>query len=106
MSFFKKTAIILLVSFLFVQCAKENQFLVEKGKVGYLNKETVIRDLNSIFEKDSIVANLTNSTENEYQLFSVANDEYVVYSKKGKKLLEIIPTKLNDSLSKASSALC
>lgn len=103
MSFFKKTTIILLVSFLFVQCAKENQFLVEKGKVGYLNKETVIRDLNSIFVNDSVVSNLANSTEIEYPLFSVANDEYVVYSKKGKKLLEIIPTKQNDSLSKIKS---
>ncbi len=104
MSIFKKITIIFLVSFLYVQCAKENQFLIEKGKVGYLNKETVIQDLNSIFKNDSIVANLTSdSTENEYQLFSVANDEYVVYSKKGKKLLEIVPTKLNDSLSKIKS---
>ncbi len=104
MSILKKITIILLISILSVQCEKENQFLVEKGKVGYLNKETVIQDLNSIFEKDSVVSKLaSNKTKNEINLFSIDNDEYVVYSKNGKKLLEIIPAKLNDSLSKIKS---
>ena len=101
MSILKKITIIFFVSFLFIQCAKENQYLIEKGKVGLLNKETVIQDLKSIFVKDSIVSNLSvNSTENQRKLFSVVGDEYVIYSIKGKKLLEIVPAEINDSLSK------
>ncbi|MFA5298438.1 MAG: hypothetical protein WC389_09580 [Lutibacter sp.] len=94
---FKKTIYIFLVSFLLIQCAeKNNQFLIEKGKVGALNEGTAILDLNSIFAKDSIVAILYANKEINKKLFSVENDEYLIYSKKGKKLLEIVPTKLND----------
>ena len=104
MPFLKKIITIIFVSLFFIQCARENQYLVEKGKVGYLDKETSIQDLASIFVKDSIVSSLsTNSDEHENNLFSVDNDEYTVYSKKGKKLLEIVPAELNDSLSKIKS---
>ncbi len=104
MSLLKKITIVLLVLFLFIACAKENQYLVEKGKVGYLNTETVMQDLTSIFANDSIVSNLSkDSAENENLLFYTAKDEYIIYSKKGKKLLEIIPNMLNDSMSKIKS---
>ena len=104
MPFLKKVTIIFFVSLFFIQCSRENKFLVEKGKVGYLNKETSVQDLASIFVKDSIVSSLaTNSDERENNLFSVNNDEFTVYSKKGKKLLEIVPAELNDSLSKIKS---
>jgi hypothetical protein len=104
MSIFKKGTIILLVLLFFIQCAKENQYLVQKGKVGYLDRETSIQDLSSIFAKDSLVSSLSSEdNENENMLFSVNNDEYIVYSKEGKKLLEIVPAKLNDSLSKIKS---
>lgn len=94
---FKKITYLVLVSFLLIQCAKKNnQFLIEKGKVGALTEETTIRDLISIFEKDSVVANLFADKEINKKLFSVENDEYLIYSKKGEKLLEIVPTNLND----------
>lgn len=100
----KKIIFIVLVSFLFVQCAKENQYLIEKGKVGYLTKETTILELNSIFKKDSIVSNLTiNNLNNEDKLFSLDDDEYEVFSFMGDKLLEIAPANQNDSLSKIKS---
>ncbi len=104
MPIFKKITIIFFVSLFFIQCAKENQYLVEKGKVGLLDKETSIQELTSIFVKDSIVSSLSvNSNEQGNKLFSVDNDEYIVYSKKGKKLLEIVPAEINDSLSKIKS---
>jgi hypothetical protein len=104
MSIVKKVTLVFIVSLFFIQCTKENQYLIEKGKVGHLDKETSIQDLASIFEKDSIVSHLSSAiNENEQNLFSVANDEYIVYSKRGKKLLEIAPAELNDSLSKIKS---
>ncbi len=104
MPILKKIIIIFFVSLIFIQCAKENQYLIEKGKVGYLDRETSIQDLTSIFIKDSIVSNLSSdNSESEKQLFTVANNEYIVYSKKGKKLLEIVPAEINDSLSKIKS---
>ncbi|PKP11193.1 MAG: hypothetical protein CVU08_12730 [Bacteroidetes bacterium HGW-Bacteroidetes-3] len=96
MPFFKKIIYLILVSFLLIQCAKNDQFLIEKGKVGLLTKKTRIKDLNSIFAKDSIVAVLYADKEIDKKLFSVENDDYIIYSKKGKKLLEIEPTNLND----------
>ncbi len=104
MPILKRIIFIVLVSFLFVQCAKENQFLIEKGKVGYITKETTVLELSSIFKKDSIVSKLTlNSLDNKDKLFSLDDDEYLIFSVSGKKLLEISPTKQNDSLSKIKS---
>ncbi len=104
MSILKRIIFIVLVSFLFVQCAKENQYLIEKGKVGYLTKKTTILELNVIFKQDSIVSKLTlNDINNEAKLFSLDDDEYDIYSLKGDKLLEISPTNQNDSLSKIKS---
>ncbi len=100
----KKIIYIVLVSFLFVQCAKENQYLIEKGKVGYLTNETTVIELSSIFRKDSIVSKLSiDNPDNDNKLFSVDDDEYEIFSVTGKKLLEIAPTKQSDSLSKIKS---
>jgi len=97
----KKITFIVLVSMLFIQCAKENQYLIEKGKVGSLTKETTVLELGAIFKRDSIVSNLTkNDPESGQKLFSLSYDEYEIYSKKGQKLLVISPSKQNDSLSK------
>jgi len=104
MSILKKIIYLLLVSFLFIQCAKENKFLIEKGKVGYLTKETTVLELNKIFKQDSIVSNLlVDKLENEDKLFSLGDDDYKIFSSEGEKLLEISPTKQNDSLSKIKS---
>jgi len=101
---FIKNAFIVFISLLFLQCAKENQYLIKKGKVGYLTSETKIIELTSIFENDSVVGILSsNKDDKKEKLFSVADDEYLVFSKKGEKLLEISPNKPNDSLSKIRS---
>jgi hypothetical protein len=99
MPFFKKIIYVFIASFFFIQCAKKNNFLIEKGKVGPLTEKTTVNDLSSIFAKDSIVAILYVDKEIDKRLFSVENDEYLIYSKKGKLLLEIVPTNLNDKLS-------
>lgn len=103
MFFFKKITYLLLVSFLFIQCAKNDQFLIGKDKVGPLTKETEIKDLSAIFSQDSIVSNLYADQEIDKRLFSVENDVYLIYAKKGKLLLEIVPTNLNDKSSRIKS---
>lgn len=101
---FVKKVFIGFIALLFIQCAKENQYLIEKGKVGYLNSETKIMELNSIFENDSIVTSLSSFRTNKNEkLFTLDDDEYMVYSKNGDKLLEIAPNNSNDSLSKIKS---
>jgi len=96
MSFLKKTTYLFLVSSLLIQCVNNNQFLIEKEKVGELTKKTSIEDLSTIFTKDSIVALLYADKQIDKKLFSVENDEYLIYSKTGNKLLEIVPANLND----------
>ena len=104
MTIIKRIICIMFVAFLFTQCSKENKYLIEKGKVGYLTKEATVLELNTIFKNDSIVSNLKRENEVDGDiLFSPKGDEYLVYSVLGKKLLEIAPMKQSDSLSKIKS---
>ncbi|MEX1382588.1 hypothetical protein [Lutibacter sp.] len=97
-----KRCLIVLISLVFIQCGKENKFLIEKGSVGSLNKQTSILELNTIFKMDSIVSIYPDKAEKD-KIFSLDKEEYVIFSKDGKKLLEIVPTDQNDSLSKIRS---
>ncbi|TEW77160.1 hypothetical protein E2488_00025 [Gramella jeungdoensis] len=97
-----KRCFIVLISLVFIQCGKENQFLIEKGNVGLLNKQTSILELKTIFKMDSIASNFPNEDEKD-KIFSLDKKEYVIFSKNGKKLLEIVPTDQKDSLSKIRS---
>lgn len=99
----KKILVLCFVLFLFVQCANENEFLIEKGVVGVLNKQTQINELEALFVQDSIVSNLSAENENADQMFNAKNDEYIVYAKGGKKMLEIVPENANDSTSSIKS---
>lgn len=103
MSFVKNFLSLCFIILFLIQCGKENKFLVEKGKVGSINNETIVDDLKELFAQDSLVTNLSSDTEASNQLFSVRNDEYIVYTKDGKKLLEIVPMAESDSLSKIKS---
>jgi hypothetical protein len=102
MSVIKKLFIILIVSIISIQCNRENKFIIEKGKVGVLTKETTIKDLPTIFKNDSLVSKLYDSIASK-NIFSNEDDEYIIYSKNGDKLLEISPENTNDSSSKIKS---
>jgi len=103
MDIFKKIVYFLLLLFLFIQCSNENKYLIEKGKVGLLSTKTTIIEMESIFANDSIVRNLSELKGSEDESFFNNNDEYEIYSKKGLKLLEIVPVQQNDSTSKLKS---
>jgi hypothetical protein len=105
MSFLRSIIVFIAVLFLLIQCSKEDRFLIGKEHVGLINANTTIKDLHTIFKGDSIGVHLNSDLpkmENE-KLFAAANDEYEIFAADGKKLLEIVPINLNDSLSKIKS---
>jgi hypothetical protein len=83
----KKTLFIaVLASILFVQCAEEKDpFLIKNGEIGNLTHKVQIRQVDSIFELDSIVQ--LNATNNMLG----THGEVEVYEKGGKKLLLLSP---------------
>ncbi len=89
------------LTFFLVSCGNSNKFKIMKGKVGYLNTTTTIQQLEKIFEKDSIVKNLSEGSlgDNYFQ----DDDEYLIYEKGGKHLLTITPKEQLDSTSTIKS---
>lgn len=82
-------------------CGDHNNYVVEKGKVGNITKETTIQDLNVLFAKDSIVSTLSEGAlgDNYFQ----DEDNYKIYEKGGKHLLTIVPKEELDSTSTIKS---
>ncbi len=89
----KKVLLSLVLVSLFVQCStkEENPFLISKGKIGKLTKETTVAQLDSIFVNDSLVKRIG---EGDY--VQAGSDNYLVYSKEGEKLLSLTPKQQHD----------
>jgi hypothetical protein len=100
MSILKRVSLLLISTILIISCAKENQFIIEKGKVGLINNETTVKEIKELFKNDSIVAPKADTLKN---LFSFSSEEFLVFSKEGKKIIEITPTVAGDSVSKIKS---
>lgn len=101
----KLILLLVVVTITFSSCNKNADFLIEKGRVGKLTKNTTIEDLTTIFSKDSLVVILSEieeNLENEKKYFH-EDDEYLVYNKEGKHLLTIVPLKQQDSSSTLKS---
>ncbi len=83
----KKTLLIIgIVSLAFVQCGKDSDpFAIKNGSIGNLNNEIKIKQIDSIFAKDSIVK--INSSPNALE----TQGEVEIYEKGGKKLLLLSP---------------
>ena len=85
---------LLTASLLLTSCNKEvNPFTISKQNIGLLTDSTQVKDITSIYAKDSIVK-------------KIAGDEFLgnvngilVYEKGGKKLLELSPKEALDSTS-------
>ena len=104
MSLVKKVAVFIGCLFVFIQCSNENQYLIEKGKVGSLTRDTTVDDLAIIFKGDSIVSKLNSeATAEDQKLYSNNDDEFLVYSKSGDKKLEISFETTEDSIKKLKS---
>jgi len=88
-------------SLLIVSCSNSSKFKIEKRKIGELTTQTKIKDLSTIFKKDSIVRNLSEGAQGDN--YFQEDDEYFVYEKGGKLLLTIMPKEQLDSTSTIKS---
>jgi hypothetical protein len=85
-------------SLLFVQCGKDSDpFLIQNGAIGNLTKEHKIKQVDSIFAKDSIVKISSSPNALETQ------GEVEIYEKGGKQLLLLTPKDENDPNSTINS---
>ena len=99
MQIIKNIIALLLIGFLFAQCAKDS-FLIEKNRVGLLSNTDVVSGIESVFINDSIVKNLSEGElGGEDTTYMQENDEYLIYSKEGKHLMTIVPKTQHDSTS-------
>jgi len=82
----KKIVIIAIATFALIQCAKkENPFLIQNGKIGGLQKEFTLTQIDSVFAKDSIVKPVTDDE------FTGNINDIEIYQKDGKHLLSLSP---------------
>lgn len=83
----KKTMFLALIAgILMTSCAKDNTFTISDGMIGKLTKEIQMKQLDSIFEQDSLVK--LNAIEDAIG----TQGEVEIYDKEGNKLLLISPT--------------
>ncbi len=95
-----KIVAIVCVAIACTQCSKD-KYIIAKGKVGQITKETTIQDLNNLFAKDSIVKILSEGAKGNY--YFQDDDEYKIFEKGGKHLLTIVPKEQLDSTSTIKS---
>ncbi len=104
MKLYKQITGLLILIISLTSCTNNSDFLVEKGRVGEITKNTTVKELSSIFSKDSLVVKLSEAKIGEDQnKYFHDDDEYLVYNKEGKHLLTIIPINQQDSLSTLKS---
>ncbi|MCF6296746.1 MAG: hypothetical protein L3J08_01985 [Flavobacteriaceae bacterium] len=90
----KKIITLLVLSLLFIQCNKKEDYKIEKNKIGEINKSTKIGELDDIFKNDSIV---------KLPLGSDKFKKYKIYNKEGKHLLTIKPPAFGDTINAIES---
>ena len=95
-----KKILLFIIAVAFIQCSNDDKYLIAKGKVGYLSKETSLSDIGDLFADDSLV-NLNIDTTQTY--LTNSNRELIIFAKGGKKMLEIIPENGSDENSKIKS---
>ncbi len=90
-----------LILLVVASCSNSKRYKISKGKVGQISKKTTVKDLDKLFENDSIVKNLSEGSmgDNYFQ----DDDEYMIYDQEGKLLLTLIPKDQHDSTSTIKS---
>lgn len=91
----------LVIALILIGCSDHNKFVIEKGKVGDITTETSIKDLQTIFAKDSIVSTLSEGALGDD--YFQDDDKYKIFEKGGKHILTIVPKEQLDSTSTIKS---
>lgn len=87
----KKTILIALASIALMQCAKkQDPFLIQKDKIGVLQKDFTVKQIDSIFANDSIVKHVAGDE------FTGNSTDIEIYEKGGAHLLSLSPTESLD----------
>ena len=76
---------LILITVLSLGCS-QNEYKIEKGKVGKLSKENLVKQLDSIYKNDSIVRRIG---EGDY-MFS-GDDKYLIFNNLPEPTLKISP---------------
>jgi hypothetical protein len=88
----KKSLFLGLIITCLASCAKkEDPFLIDKDHIGKLHKDITVKQLDSVFAKDSLVKRIG---EGDYM--QAGNDQYLVFEKRGQHLFTLIPTQQHD----------
>ena len=82
---------LLFFSIILIGCT-QNQYKIDKGKIGKLIKENKVNKLDSIYNKDSIVRRIG---EGDY-MFS-GDDKYLIYNSESEHLLTLTPRNQHDT---------
>jgi len=84
----RKIIAIIILAVCFIQCEteKDTSFLITNNSIGKLNKESLVRDIEIIFEQDSIVKDTTRL------LSGYGAKKIKVFEKGGNHLLTLTPT--------------
>lgn len=80
--------ILILIS---IGCSNNSNYLIKKGKVGLLNSESIVKEIDSLFSNDSIVKRIG---EGDYMFES--EDKYLIYDSFNNHLLTLIPKQQHD----------
>lgn len=82
----KKLIVISLLTFLIIQCSKDTpRFQIEKGKIDLIDKNTTVKQIDSLYSNDSVVK---QNIKNKF----ISNSNIEIFEKGGKKLLSLSPT--------------
>ncbi|WP_189663210.1 MULTISPECIES: hypothetical protein [unclassified Polaribacter] len=92
---------LIVATLLITSCTNSNKFKIEKGRVGLITSATTIKEIDKLFENDSIVKNLSEGAlgDNYFQ----DDDKFLIFEKGGKLLLTIVPKEQLDSTSTIKS---
>lgn len=97
-SIFKVSLIFTFILFI-SSCSSNDKYTISKNRVGLVDSNTTVLEIDEIFKKDSIVKHLSEGVLGYKGSYSQADDYYLIYSKKGDHLLTLTPNEPLDSLS-------
>jgi|TARA_B110000037_G_scaffold222921_1_gene300487 hypothetical protein len=100
MSKIKRVFTLLIIVLITIQCSRKDPFLIEKNRVGLISNIDLIGNIEEIFKNDSIVTYISEGEMGGRDTkYIQENDQYLIFSKRGKHLMTIVPKIQHESTS-------